>query len=61
MNTRASNRRELGAFGHRPASRAVRSDADGLRERDFEVTERQEETAVEKRAREVEEVVVRSI
>jgi hypothetical protein len=29
-----------------------------LRERDFEVTERQEETAVEKRAREVEEVVV---
>jgi hypothetical protein len=32
-----------------------------LRERDFEVTERQEETAVEKRAREVEEVVVRSI
>jgi hypothetical protein len=32
-----------------------------LRERDFEVTERQEEAAVEKRAREVEEVVVRSI
>jgi stress response protein YsnF len=43
----------------RPASGAAPSGADGLREREFEVTERHEEPIVEKRAREVEEVVVR--
>ncbi len=43
----------------RPASGTVASDAEGLREREFEVTERHEEPVVEKRAREVEEVVVR--
>jgi stress response protein YsnF len=43
----------------RPASGTVASDAEGLREREFEVTERHEEPVVEKRAHEVEEVVVR--
>jgi len=44
----------------RPASGAAPIGADGLREREFEVTERHEEPIVEKRAREVEEVVVRT-
>jgi stress response protein YsnF len=44
---------------HRPASGAARTDAGSLRERDFEVVERHEEPVVEKRARPVEEVVVR--
>jgi hypothetical protein len=43
----------------RPASGEVPSSPDALREREFEVTERHEEPVVEKRAREVEEVVVR--
>jgi stress response protein YsnF len=42
----------------RPVS-GVASDTDGLREREFEVTERHEEPVTEKRARQVEEVVVR--
>lgn len=44
---------------HRPTSGAARTDADALRERDFEVVERHEEPVVEKRAHPVEEVVVR--
>jgi stress response protein YsnF len=43
----------------RPVSGEVPSGPDTLREREFEVTERHEEPVVEKRAREVEEVVVR--
>jgi stress response protein YsnF len=43
----------------RPASGEVPSGADGMQEREFEVTERHEEPVVEKRAREVEDVVVR--
>ena len=43
----------------RPASGEVPSGAGGMQEREFEVTERHEEPVVEKRAREVEEVVVR--
>jgi stress response protein YsnF len=43
----------------RPASGQVPSGAGGMQEREFEVTERHEEPVVEKRAREVEEVVIR--
>jgi stress response protein YsnF len=43
----------------RPASGTVGSNAGALQEREFEVTERHEEPAVEKRARETEEVVIR--
>jgi stress response protein YsnF len=43
----------------RPASGDVGSDAGAMQQRVFEVTERLEEPVVEKRAREVEEVVVR--
>jgi stress response protein YsnF len=43
----------------RPASGAVGTDPDALREREFDVVERHEEPVVEKRARQVEEVVVR--
>jgi hypothetical protein len=43
----------------RPVSGVVPSGPDTLREREFEVTERHEEPVAEKRAREVEEVVVR--
>jgi hypothetical protein len=42
----------------RPASGAVGSDADALREREFDVVERREDPVVEKRVRPVEEVVV---
>jgi stress response protein YsnF len=42
----------------RPASGEVASGAGALQEREFEVTERHEEPVVEKRARQVEEVVV---
>ena len=42
----------------RPASGAVGGDAGAMQERVFEVTERHEEPVVEKRARQVEEVVV---
>ena len=42
-----------------PASGEVTSGAGTMQEREFEVTERHEEPVVEKRAREVEEVVVR--
>jgi stress response protein YsnF len=42
-----------------PASGAVASGAGAMQERVFEVTERHEEPVVEKRAREVEEVVIR--
>ena len=43
----------------RPASGAVGTDPDALHEREFDVVERHEEPVVEKRARQVEEVVVR--
>ena len=44
----------------RPASSAdVTGDPDALREREFEVVERHEEPVIERRARPVEEVVVR--
>jgi stress response protein YsnF len=43
----------------RPASSEVTSGAGAMQEREFEVTERHEEPVVEKRARQVEEVVVR--
>jgi len=43
----------------RPASGAVGTDLDALREREFDVVERHEEPVVEKRARHFEEVVVR--
>ena len=43
----------------RPASGEVSSGAGAMQEREFEVTERHEEPIVEKRAREVEDVVVR--
>ncbi|MGC1889037.1 MAG: YsnF/AvaK domain-containing protein [Stellaceae bacterium] len=43
----------------RPASGAVGTDAATMQERVFEVTERHEEPVAEKRARQVEEVVVR--
>jgi stress response protein YsnF len=42
----------------RPPSGTVRSDADALREREFDVVERREEPVVEKRVRPVEEVVI---
>ena len=44
---------------HRPASGTVPNDPDALREREFEVVERHEEPVVDKRARPVEDVVVR--
>jgi hypothetical protein len=43
----------------RPASGGAPSGAGAMQNRDFEVTERHEEPVIEKRAREVEEVVVR--
>lgn len=43
----------------RPATGEMAADPDALRDREFEVVERHEEAVVEKRARPVEEVVVR--